>query len=156
MYGLALLFPLPIFVFGSPYAAVAGMTMAHGLQYLLLLGLVAAGGKPRERMGGVAALCALAVLGGAVLNLLSHLHGDGLPLRMLFGVYLGLLTAHFVLDAGLWRLREPFVRGFLSERIGYLVCSAQSCGAAVSVADRSVADIEWVRGSSGTARRNPN
>ncbi len=43
VYGLALLFPLPIFLFTSPYAAVAGMTMAHGLQYLLLMGLLAAG-----------------------------------------------------------------------------------------------------------------
>ena len=156
MYGLALLFPLPIFVFGSPYAAVAGMTMAHGLQYLLLIGLVAAGGQPRDRVGGVAALCTLAVLGGVVLNLISHLHGDGLPLRLLFGAYLGVLAAHFVVDAGIWRLREPFVRAFLSQRVGYLVHSPRSYVATVSVADRSVADIESVRGSSSPARSNPN
>ncbi len=156
MYGLALLFPLPIFVFGSPYAAVAGMTMAHGLQYLLLMGLVAARGQPRERVGGVAALCTLAVLGGAVLNLISHLHGDGLPLRLLFGVYLGVLAAHFVVDAGIWRLREPFVRAFLSQRVGYLVHSPRSYVATVSVADRSGADIESVRGSSSPERSNQN
>lgn len=156
MYGLALLFPLPIFVFGSPYAAVAGMTMAHGLQYLLLIGLVAAGSEPRYRMGGAAALCTLAVLGGVVLNLISHLHGDGLPLRMLFGAYLGVLAAHFVVDAGIWRLRDPFVRAFLSQRVGYLLGSERSCGAARSVADRSVADIGWARGPSSSASSNPN
>ena len=156
MYGLALLFPLPIFVFGSPYAAVAGMTLAHGLQYLLLMGLVAAAGEPRERMSGVAALCTLAALGGVVLNLMSHLHGDGLPLRPLFGVYLGLLATHFVVDAGIWRLREPFVRAFLSQRIGYLVCSARSSGVPMSVADRSVADIEsgtWLEFHGKTLRK---
>ena len=65
----------------------------------------------------------LAVLGGVVLNVMSHLHGDGLSLRLFFGVYLGLLAGHFVVDAGIWRLREPFVRSFLSQRVGYLVCS---------------------------------
>jgi hypothetical protein len=29
--------------------------------------------------------------------------------------------AHFVIDAGLWRLREPFARSFLAERVPYLV-----------------------------------
>jgi hypothetical protein len=147
MYVLALLFPLPVFVFRSPYAAVAGMTMAHGFQYLLLMGLVAAGNAPRKRLGGVAALCALAVLGGVVLNLTSHLHGHDQPLRLLFGVYLGLLAAHFVVDAGMWRLRDPVVRAFLSERVSFLINPVGSPSAGVSVADRSVADIESLHGS---------
>ena len=112
MYGLALVFPLPIFLFSSPYAAVAGMTMAHGLQYLLLIGLVAAGDHRRKQIVRVVQLSALAILGGGALNLMSHLHGDGDPLTLLFGLYLGLLAGHFVVDAGIWRLREPLVRGF--------------------------------------------
>jgi hypothetical protein len=156
MYALALLFPLPIFAFTSPYAAVAGMTMAHGFQYLLLVGLVATGSAPRERWRGVAALSTFAILGGVILNLLSHLHGDGPPLRLLFGVYLGLLAAHFVVDAGMWRLREPFVRVFLSQRIGYLVRSPRTCEVDMSVEDRSVADIQSICGSSSSARTNPN
>ena len=56
------------FVFGSPYAAVAGMTMAHGLQYLLLIGLVAAGQRApvSDGWGRPRAVHALAVLGGVV------------------------------------------------------------------------------------------
>jgi hypothetical protein len=148
MYALALLFPLPIFVFTSPYAALGGMTMAHGFQYLLLLGLVAAGSHQRRRIVGVAALCTLAVLGGAVLNVISHLHGDVPPLRLFFGAYLGLLAVHFVVDAGIWRLRDPFVRAFLSERFGYLVPSLRPSRALVSVDDRSVADITLIDGPS--------
>ena len=155
MYGLALLFPLPVFVFTSPYAAVGGLTMAHGLQYLLLVGLVAAGNDRRKRIGGVAALCAMAVVGGVVLNVFSHLHGDVPSLRLLFGVYLGLLAGHFVVDAGIWRLREPFVRSFLSRRVGYLVCSSPASRAAVSVADRSVSDIESIHGPVIAAGNNP-
>jgi hypothetical protein len=156
MYMLALLFPLPIFVFTSPYAAIGGMTMAHGLQYLLLLGLVAAGDHRRRRIGGVAALCTLAALGGTVLNVVSHLHGDGQPLRLFFGVYVGLLAAHFVVDAGIWRLREPFVRAFLSQRVGYLLRSGGPSGALVSVDDRSVTDIELIHGPSFETGSHPD
>jgi hypothetical protein len=72
---------------------------------------------------------------------MSHLHGDGDPLGLFFGVYLGLLAGHFVVDAGIWRLREPFVRGFLTGRVGYLVLPAAADQAVVTVADRSAADI---------------
>ena len=119
------------------------------------MGLVAAGNDPRKRIGGVAGLCAIALLGGVALNLISHLD-DEQSLRLLFGVYLGLLAAHFVVDAGAWRLREPFVRSFLSQRIAYLVSSGPLSGAAVSVADRSVTDIESLHGSTFAAGSNPD
>jgi hypothetical protein len=121
-YLVALLFSLPVFVFASPYAAVGGMTIAHGLQYLLLAGLVAAGDPwPTSRMLRLAALGNIAVVGGAVLEAMSHLHGAVPAGRLLFGAYLGAVMAHFVIDAGLWRLRDPFPRAFLSERVPYLV-----------------------------------
>jgi hypothetical protein len=121
-YLMALLFSLPVFVFASPYAAVGGMTIAHGLQYLLLAGLVAAGDpRPTSRTLRLAALGNIAVVGGAVLEATSHLHGAVPAGRLLFGAYLGAVMAHFVIDAGLWRLRDPFPRAFLSERVPYLV-----------------------------------
>ncbi len=148
MYAVALLFPLPVFLFTSPYAAVAGMTMAHGLQYLLLVALVAAGTDRRKRAGGVMTLCALALVGGTVLNLISHLHGSGAPLRLFFGVYLGLLAGHFVVGAGAWRLRDPAVRAFLGLRVPYLV-SPGTTGDTNTVADRSVTDIESLHAPGG-------
>ena len=65
MYATGLLFPLPIFVFTSPYAAVGGMTIAHGLRYLILMTLVALGGKlttagRRELLR----LCVIGLVGG--------------------------------------------------------------------------------------------
>ena len=42
MYLMGLFFSVPVFVFASPYAAVGGMTIADGMQYLLLVSLVAA------------------------------------------------------------------------------------------------------------------
>ena len=119
MYLMALLFSLPVFVFGSPYAAVSGMTVAHGMQYLLLVGLVAAGSG--ARLVRLAALCNVALLGGVALEQASHLHGAGPAERWLFGAYLGAVMAHFVIDAGLWRLRDPVPRAFLAQRVPYLV-----------------------------------
>jgi hypothetical protein len=125
----ALLFSLPVFVFGSPYAAVAGMTIAHGLQYLLLMGLVA-GGQPGERgywrLLPLAVLANIALIGGALLSAGSHLHGAPPAGRLAYGCYLGLVMSHFVVDAGLWRMRDEFPRSFLSARLPYLLPRART------------------------------
>jgi hypothetical protein len=122
MYLMGLFFSVPVFVFASPYAAVGGMTIAHGLQYLLLVSLVAVGGPGQAgRALRLAVLGNVALLGGAVLAVTSHLHSGGPALRLLFGAYLGAVMAHFVVDAGLWRLRDPFPRAFLAHRVPYLM-----------------------------------
>jgi hypothetical protein len=122
MYLMAVWFSLPVFVFASPYAAVGGMTIAHGMQYLLLVGLIAA--RSRRRGLGMAALCNVVLLGGAVLSVTSHLHSAGPGGRLLFGGYLGAVMAHFVVDAGLWRMRDSFPRAFMRRHLPYLVSSA--------------------------------
>jgi len=138
IYLFSLLFSLPVFVFASPYAAVGGMTIAHGFQYLLLVGLVTVGGgRGATRILTLAIWCNLALIGGALLSGASHLHGSGPAFRLLFGAYLGAVMAHFVIDAGLWRLRDPFPRAFMAERVPYLVPGA----VASSAADGSSADI---------------
>jgi hypothetical protein len=111
----------------SPYAAVAGLTIAHGLQYLLLIGLVA-GAPTADRPLSLLALLNVALLLGLGLSRMAHLHG-GVPLdRALFGVYLGLTCAHFVVDAGMWRLRDEFPRTFLTRRLPYLLAPEQVSG----------------------------
>src|SRR5579859_519868 len=92
-YLVSLLFVLPVFCFASPYAAVGGMTVAHGLQYLVLVSLVAgseptiaAGQRPRSRLVRLALLANIALIGGAALNRASHLHDAGPAGRLLFGV----------------------------------------------------------------------
>jgi hypothetical protein len=138
MYVTALLFPLPIFVFTSPYAAVGGMTVAHGLQYLMLMALVARGPasmkaiRPTESgRAGLAVMCAIALVGGVALSATSHLHlSSSSILRGVFGLYLGIVCAHFVVDARLWRLSRPFPRAFLGSRIAFLSHSALATTAA--------------------------
>ncbi len=138
VYAMALLFSLPVFVFTSPYAAVGGMTIAHGLQYLLLVGLVAAGGRPTTRLRGVVVLCNIGLVGGALLSGASHLHGSVPAVRLLFGAYLGAVMAHFVIDAGLWRMRDPFPRMFLARHLPALVPPRPESGASPSGAPHPV------------------
>ncbi len=139
IYVLSLVFSLPVFVFRSPYAAVGGMTIAHGFQYLILIGLVAAASPSGTgRAVKLAVLANVALVGGALLSGASHLHGSGPLLRILFGAYLGAVMAHFVVDAGLWRLRDPFPRAFVGSRLPYLVPTRPMAPAT----NRSSPDIE--------------
>ncbi len=132
-YLVVLLFFTPVFLFRSPYAAVGGMTIGHGLQYLLLVGLVAAGrSRGKNRAVDLALLFNLALLGGVLLSAASHLHDAPALGRALFGVYLGVAMAHFVIDAGIWRLREPFAHAFMASRVPFLVPPVRS-----SLGDRS-------------------
>ncbi len=121
-YLTSLVFGLPALVFSSPYAAVAGLTVAHGLQYLLLMGLVTAGPAGGSRRSvQLAVLGSIALLGGSALSLASDgLTGDAAA-HALFGIFLGAVMAHFVIDAGLWRMRDEFPRAFLAGRLPYLV-----------------------------------
>lgn len=122
VYLLSSLFFLPVFCFASPYPAVAGLTIAHGLQYLLLMGLLAARPvKTRPASVGLLMLLNIAIVTGLLLNWSSHLHGGNLAARLVFGCYLGLSCAHFVVDAGLWRLRDDFPRRFLTARLPFLL-----------------------------------
>jgi len=126
VYSASLLFFAPVFVFGSPYAAVAGITMAHGLQYLLLVGLLSgapSGSSPSPPIG-VLLMVNISLIAGLGLNQASHLHSAQGIARAVYGAYLGLVMAHFVIDAGLWRLRDEFPRSFLTRRLPYLLADS--------------------------------
>ncbi len=135
-YLAALCFFAPVFLFASPFAAVGGMVLAHGFQYLSLLRLLAAGNGPAQsrepsRPVRLALLANAALAGGIGLNALSQLHRNpGLVPRALYGAYLGLVMAHFVVDARIWRLRDEFPRAFLSGRLPGLVGPAPQVPAA--------------------------
>jgi hypothetical protein len=122
IYASSLLFFAPVFLFGNPYAAVAGLVVAHGGQYLVLVGLMAgAHRRDRTRTTGLALMLNVALLGGLALNAASHQHAGGGLSRAVYGCYLGLTMAHFVIDAALWRLRDEFPRSLLAATVPYLL-----------------------------------
>jgi hypothetical protein len=47
--------------------------------------------------------------------------------------------AHFVVDAGLWRLRDPFPRSFMASHVPFLVPPRETCRGPGD--DGSLADI---------------
>jgi hypothetical protein len=153
IYLTCLLFCLPAFAFRSPYAAVGGMTIAHGAQYLLLVTLIAGGsaGRARRKLSrptSLALLANISFIGGAALSAASHLHSASQLGRIAFGAYLGVVMAHFVIDAGLWRMRDPLARRFLSMHLPYLIPSkpdpeGTTHNPSIPPADRSSADIKW-------------
>jgi hypothetical protein len=118
VYAMAVLFFLPVFVFASPFQALTGLILAHGYQYLVIVGLVAGARAP---LAGLAVLLNAALIVGVVLHVAASYRGSAFPGSALFGAYLGLTMAHFVVDAGLWRLRDEFPRAFLGERLSFLL-----------------------------------
>jgi hypothetical protein len=97
-------------------------------------------GQGPTRAFRVALLVNVALVGGALLSGASHLHGSGPLGRFVFGAYLGVVMAHFVVDAGLWRMRDAFPRAFMTSHVPYLMAPA-GAGRPIPVADRSSTDI---------------
>jgi hypothetical protein len=115
-------FYLPLFLFRDAFSAVYIYLTAHGLQYFVFMLYVA--GTPRAtRARAFAALATLALLGGALMKFLHEPAAHGFAL---YGIALGITMWHFVLDAGVWRLSEPFPRAYMLERFGFLRGGAQA------------------------------
>lgn len=118
VYAMAVAFFLPVFLFASPFQALTGLILAHGYQYLVIVGLVAGARAP---LAGLAMLLNAALIVGVALHIAASYRGSAFPGSAIFGAYLGLTMAHFVVDAGLWRLRDEFPRAFLGDRLPFLL-----------------------------------
>lgn len=118
---VALCFSAPLFAFSNPFAAAGGLALAHGLQYLVLVGVVAAGPLgAHRRWSRVIALVNVTALGGIALRVASRIQGHVPDWRVLFGCYLAAYAAHFVVDGGLWRLSKPEARRFVLAALPFL------------------------------------
>jgi hypothetical protein len=105
-------FYLPAFVFRDMPSAFFSYALAHGLQYFVFMGHLVA--KPADRP--VASQLIRLLAWTLALGCLLAMGGDlGLTteVRWLFGLNLGVTMAHFVIDAGIWRMSEPFPRAYI-------------------------------------------
>lgn len=126
-----LLFFLPLFVAPGVDGAFLSYATAHGVQYLLLMAVVALSfgttdGR-REVSVGMVALAAVMVLTGlagarsAELKTIEWVSANfGGTLDFVAGTTVGLTIAHFVVDAGAWRLSRPSPRAYVTKRFGFL------------------------------------
>jgi hypothetical protein len=112
------LFYLPTYLFEDLGSAVSSYAFAHGFQYFVFMYYVGrkdGGERTTRRMLTLLAFCCSF---GYLLLLMSRKEVVG---NLLFGSYLGLVMAHFVVDAGVWRMREAFQRSYLSRPFGFVL-----------------------------------
>lgn len=120
-------FFLPVFVFSDPGNALLPYALAHGMQYAVFMTYVArsTGDEPgspvsASRPGLGTLLASLLVIG----LFLSKGNDYGLMqkwnLLPVFGLVLGVTMAHFVVDAGIWRLRDKFPRSYIGDAFPFL------------------------------------
>jgi hypothetical protein len=119
-------FFLPAYLSDNPLFLVTSWTVAHGLQYLVMLAFHAGGAVRGER--GARTLRPAVIFG------VSLLTGVGLWLaadrmagvahvtmaKALFAVIMALTLAHYWIDAFLWRLRTPARRAWLARSYPFL------------------------------------
>lgn len=130
-------FYLPIFLFSNPVAAVSSYAIAHGLQYLVFMYFV--GAAKADRDVRIIGLTAIALVAGTALALMGDKSLWGQPTNFIFGCYLGLVMSHFVVDAGIWKLREPFPRKYMGNAFRFVfqrgqMLAARGAGASTEIA----------------------
>jgi hypothetical protein len=114
------LFFLPLFIFSDSVSATLGYALGHGLQYLVFMGFVGAGRK--NAAVSLATLLAVGTIGAVVLNAALQAP-DWLAspsCRAVYGAFYGVVMTHFVVDAGVWRLREAFQRSYMREKFYFI------------------------------------
>ncbi|MFK7872731.1 MAG: hypothetical protein AB8C84_06100 [Oligoflexales bacterium] len=116
---LGAFFYLPTFLFKSPEASILSYALAHGWQYLVFMTYVAQR-KPQHQRQNMKLFLYCCFGGGIILSLLGDqsLWGSWGP--GVFGAYLGLIIWHFITDADIWRLREPFQRQYMNAAFPFL------------------------------------
>jgi hypothetical protein len=88
-------------------------------QYLVFMGVV--GIDWREVSKSLLRLLAIGTIGGLLLDsvMAAPVWLDSYG-RAFYGVFIGLVMTHFVYDAGIWRLREPFQRGYMRKKFAFV------------------------------------
>lgn len=129
-------FFLPIFLSSGMDGAFLSYAIAHGVQYLLIMtalcldvGLTEGRRGVSGRMLILPAVALVIALVGfqADLQHVGWIRSDPLLLGLadlLLGMSLGCTLAHFVIDAGAWRLSLPPVRHYLTRRFSFLFARA--------------------------------
>lgn len=108
--GLSIVFYLPGLGRASPFTTFWPYAMAHGAQYLLIMAVTAR----QSQRGAMGLAIFLAIIFG--LGFLAYAM-VGVPWAAL---YTGVVMWHFLVDARLWRLRDPAVRTIVRDRFNFV------------------------------------
>lgn len=127
-----LLFFAPLFLSSNVTVAFSSYAVAHGIQYIVIMTVLASSLGLNEGRRGVSGrmmiLFAAVILLGGLVSLRDAGWGgySGFvrsSLDFAAGMALGTAAAHFVVDAGAWRLSRPAVSAYMARRFGFLLGS---------------------------------
>jgi hypothetical protein len=100
--------------------AFATYAYAHGLQYVIFMYLLSfSRGRRLPRLSPFA-LTLAGVAGAILLAVISNRVLFNWTRDAVFGVYLGLVMSHFVVDAIVWRLSEPTQRSYVRRSFAFV------------------------------------
>lgn len=132
-------FFLPIWLSDNINVTFLSYAIAHGLQYITFMSVVSLNSKPDNETGtfpyrSVATFLLFVLVVGFIFYEAPDLKKvelvrNSVPLLraadFLFGAVLGATMAHFVFDAGAWRLSKVAQRSYMSKRFGFLFNSGK-------------------------------
>ncbi|HKY44445.1 MAG TPA: hypothetical protein VJM50_15260 [Pyrinomonadaceae bacterium] len=125
-------FFLPVFLSTDLNVAFYSYAIAHGVQYILFMTVVSLnfdpqGSSNRFKIASAVKLVLITVLAGFLFYRAIDLKGleffTGNFMRLvdfLLGAILGATMAHFVIDAGAWRLSQSLQRTYIGKRFGFV------------------------------------
>jgi hypothetical protein len=107
-----MVFFLPAILSDNHLIGFGSYAMAHGLQYWIFMVVLAKGSERPWTALPVLGILTILLYAGFVG--MASLHGG------LRGAYFGVVAAHFVIDAKVWRLREATQRKIVGGRFAFL------------------------------------
>jgi hypothetical protein len=108
---LGWMFYLPTLVSTNDLVGYWSYAIAHGAQYIIFM-IVVSG----NRKHGTRALSLFLLLFAAMLVAFDHLNRSGAGMA----AYTGLVMGHFLIDAKIWRLREPIQGSLIKQRFAFI------------------------------------
>jgi hypothetical protein len=127
-----LAFFVPLYLSNNVLISFSSYAIAHGLQYLVFMAVVSLNSSETPTVTpwrGLLKMACLTLIFGFICYRLADLRGvefinshvaAGKLLDFMVGVVFGGTLAHFVIDAGAWRLRKADSREFMVKRFGFL------------------------------------
>jgi hypothetical protein len=130
----SVLFFLPVFLSTQMNIAFLSYAIAHGLQYLVFMGVVSAKATDGEQSrsisyGGILTLTVLILVAGLAFWRVGDLASFGVIrssatltvlANFLFGAVLGATMSHFVVDASAWKLSLAPQRAYITKRFDFI------------------------------------
>jgi hypothetical protein len=104
-------FFLPVLMCNDILVSIQSFAIGHGAQYLVFLTVVS--GASRYRWIGPLLMATVTFAAWQVLSRLSASPAG-------LAIYTGLVAGHFMIDAKVWRMRDPLQRSLIRERFGFL------------------------------------